>query len=267
MVKEWGKDTELGSWKMVVDKHGPNVAYEALRQGTLPYVPHSLLLPGHRVKWPESHEFLMERKFWKETWRDEITFEAADERADTDSQVAKWLKENQPGCNSHNLQDWETVRASASTGIPENITMECPAETAEPAETAVIKSAQERAIHPEYCGPKYDEAYTSALKNTEKVASVWQKKKKQYEIDLEKAKDHPMCQPVIASATKHIATAEQLFKELEDFNKTAQVKGKGFHSKKELDKASKDCEEVFKADLDIDAAVKALGPLIKVQIG
>ena len=41
--KEWGKTAELCSWQQVLDRHGQNVAYEALRQGTLPYVPHSLL--------------------------------------------------------------------------------------------------------------------------------------------------------------------------------------------------------------------------------
>ena len=36
-IKEWGKTAELGSWKMVLDRLGPVVAYAALRQGTLPY--------------------------------------------------------------------------------------------------------------------------------------------------------------------------------------------------------------------------------------
>ena len=58
-IKEWGNQAELGSWKQVLDRLGPNVAYAALRQGTLPYVPHSFLLPGHGVKWPESHEFVL----------------------------------------------------------------------------------------------------------------------------------------------------------------------------------------------------------------
>ena len=38
-IKEWGKTAELGSWKQVLDRLGQNVAYAALRQGTLPYVP------------------------------------------------------------------------------------------------------------------------------------------------------------------------------------------------------------------------------------
>ena len=38
-IKEWGRQAELSSWKQVLEKLGPNVAYAALRQGTLPYVP------------------------------------------------------------------------------------------------------------------------------------------------------------------------------------------------------------------------------------
>ena len=60
-IKEWGKQTELATWKQVLDRLGENVAYAALRQGRLPYVPHSLLLPGHGVKWPDSHEFVLEK--------------------------------------------------------------------------------------------------------------------------------------------------------------------------------------------------------------
>ena len=64
-VKEWGTEAELGSWKTVLDRRGQNVAYAAPRQGALPYVPHSLLLPGHGVKWLESHEFILSKQFWK----------------------------------------------------------------------------------------------------------------------------------------------------------------------------------------------------------
>ena len=68
-IKEWGKHAELSSWKQVLEKLGNVVAYTALRQGTLPYVPHSLLLPGHGVKWPDSHEFLLEKILAREMER------------------------------------------------------------------------------------------------------------------------------------------------------------------------------------------------------
>ena len=69
-AKEFGKKEELVSWKAVVDLHGEAVAYAALRQGTIPYVPHTLLLPGHGVKWPESHEFVISRRYWSQTWKE-----------------------------------------------------------------------------------------------------------------------------------------------------------------------------------------------------
>ena len=74
LTKRWGQEAELGSWKQVLDRVGHNVAYAALRQGTLPYVPHSLLLPGHGVKWPESHEFVLTNRFWRVSWQSEVEF-------------------------------------------------------------------------------------------------------------------------------------------------------------------------------------------------
>ena len=95
-IKEWGKQTELATWKQVLDRLGENVAYAALRQGTLPYVPHSLLLPGHGVKWPDSHEFVLE-KYWHENWREEVVWQTDDEDP-TAVQVAvdDWLSKIDP---------------------------------------------------------------------------------------------------------------------------------------------------------------------------
>ena len=93
--KTHGHDVELGSWKQVVDRHGPAVAFAALRQGTLPYIPHTLLRPGHGVAWPESHEFILTRRWWKESWRNEITYRGTSE-ADTakeERDIRKWLME------------------------------------------------------------------------------------------------------------------------------------------------------------------------------
>ena len=63
-LKNWGQNVKLGSWKEVLDKHGEDVAYAALRQGTLAHVPHTLLKEGHGVRWPESHQFIMEESWW-----------------------------------------------------------------------------------------------------------------------------------------------------------------------------------------------------------
>ena len=154
-VQEIGSETELGSWKMVLDRHGPNVAFEALRQGTLAYVPHNLLREGHRVKWPESHEFVMDRRFWKTNWRDEISFETDDEHAETQSAIEEWMKQNVPeGDVSRTLQSYEDLMKGANTGIPDDVTMNEPNSDVSytgQADTA-IKSEADRAVHPQHYG-------------------------------------------------------------------------------------------------------------------
>ena len=96
LIKDWGKHVGLGSWKQVLDTLGANVAYAALRQGRLPYVPHSLLLPGHNVKWPESHELVLTKKYWNTSWRDEVEWRTDDEDPDIiNAEVQKWLKKRQ----------------------------------------------------------------------------------------------------------------------------------------------------------------------------
>ena len=90
-VREWGKNVKLGSWKEVVDKHGEAVAYAALRQGTLAHVPHTLLRENHGVKWPNSHQFIMEDSWWTASWREEVNFELAAEREATQAHIQQWL--------------------------------------------------------------------------------------------------------------------------------------------------------------------------------
>ena len=114
-----GNDLELGSWKQVVDRHGSNVAYAALKQGNLPYIPHTLLSPGHGVAWPESHEFILTRKFWKVTWRTEIHYRGS-EKADTAKEqemILDWLKsEGDSPCSG--TDTWESMQGRLQTGIP-----------------------------------------------------------------------------------------------------------------------------------------------------
>ena len=115
-----GHDMELGSWKQVLDRHGKNVAYAALKQGNLPYVPHSLLSAGHGVPWPESHEFVLTRKWWKATWRVEVHYrgkETAD-TADEQAMILEWLnKDGDVSCPD--TDSWESMQGRLQTGIPD----------------------------------------------------------------------------------------------------------------------------------------------------
>ena len=95
-IKERGKRTMLGSWKDVVDNYGEAVAKASLRQGTLPNVPHPFLLPGHGVRWPDSHQFMMEESWWSLSWREKLNFESAGEQEATQAQIEQWLRESAP---------------------------------------------------------------------------------------------------------------------------------------------------------------------------
>ena len=93
---------ELGSWRQVLDRHGPAVAYAALRQRSLPYVPHTLLSEGHNVAWPDSHEFILTRKWWTESWRTEVNFnfggQSEADTAKTERGIQEWLKQEGESC-------------------------------------------------------------------------------------------------------------------------------------------------------------------------
>ena len=91
-IQEINKKYRLASWCKVLDEHGYNVSVAALKQGTLPYIPHTLLRPGHGVKWPESHQFLIEQKWWTETWRTEVSVASSSDSAETRAEIAEFLK-------------------------------------------------------------------------------------------------------------------------------------------------------------------------------
>ena len=74
-----------------------------------------------------------------------------------------------------------------------------------------------------------------------------------------------MCTQVVENAKQHLTKGDTHIKKLEEISRVAQVKGRGVHSKQELEYAVTRCEEVFKADLDTDAAVRALTPLMKLH--
>ena len=114
----------LGSWKDVVDKYGEAVAKASLRQGTPPHVPHPFLLPGHGVRWPDSHQFTMEESWWSLSWREKLNFESAGEQEATQAQVDLWLRENDPPYKVEDNPNLEAIRLAAlQAPIPENVAM------------------------------------------------------------------------------------------------------------------------------------------------
>ena len=262
-IKQWGKETELGSWKQVVDRHGPAVAFAALRQGTLPYVPHSLLLPGHGLKFPESHEFLMARRFWGETWKTEIEY-PDDDPIETQHGIDEFLRKE----NSNTL---EMTVARASRGLPEGVTLPAPppqqdpaatvaptlpAATAHPAATVPIK--QEGV--PAHCGVKYDEAHGSASKNITKVVGQWPGLQKRHELTVLKVQDHPMVKGgmPLQEVQRMLVMCSKKFDQIEKVHLEMQLKGRGFHSMEQLENTQKSCEDIWKLDKSIMSYMKQL---------
>ena len=136
--------------------------------------------------------------------------------------------------------------------------------TPPPAATA-IQSEAEGSIHPDFCGPKYDELHTSTVKNIDKVANIWLKKRSNHNVEVAKAQGHPLCTDVIANAKKHLDRCDELFKHLEDVKTAAAVKGRGHHFRADLEQCGRECEEIYKLDKDISSAVKALAPLMALN--
>ena len=95
------------------------------------------------------------------TWKDEITFGDEDPAA-TPKAIDEFCAAE--GTPDQHIPTWTEFQASAMTGIPNGESTEAPA-PAEPAATSVtVKTEQERAVHPELFGVKYDEQHNSTAK-------------------------------------------------------------------------------------------------------
>ena len=84
-------------------------------------MPHSLLLPGHGVPWPESHEFVLTKKYWHEHWKQEVAFDDEDPVA-TQQAIDEFLASPETQCEEHT--SWTELTATVMTGIPSGETME-----------------------------------------------------------------------------------------------------------------------------------------------
>ena len=170
--KEMLKSCELGSWKQVLDRYGWAVSCAALRQGTLPYVPHSLLKPGHGVAWPEDHEFIRTKSMWTTVWRTEVGQTATGPKSTHD--IEAFLAQHDRGMKDNNLPD--NIR-TAPRAVPQ-----APADSASPAVETPTDSVRAAAdpYWQQNWGPDYDEAHNTALTNIPKAITEWQQKKPRF---------------------------------------------------------------------------------------
>ena len=239
-IKELGIEHEIGSWVAVLKRHCEKVAYAALKQGTLPHKPHGLLLPGHNAPWPESHEFLLERRYWTSSWRKELQGWCDD----TEDPIVQETTDEfaNIGGTMPSLTDW---KSTAQHCIPEGITMVPPAVTATlPAQPL---KANERAVHPDYCGKRYDELYTKETKNMTKAMAEWKKKNDQIEITIIKAETHKLCKgsALLQDLQDEVEANNVIMKELKKKSSENEINGKGFLSVADLEKIGKDCEHLY----------------------
>ena len=160
------------------------------------------------------------------------------------------------------LPEWEDFVKSAATGIPSGL--DCGSLPAEQAHG--IKTEEERAVHPAYCGKKYDDKHTLTQKNLQKIIAEFPKHKSRHDISLAKAENHPLCREVVINTKTVLTAAETTFKKLESTYKSMEVKGKGFLSMKQLEECGEDCEAVWKQNKEIVDMVKALDHLLKLPI-
>ena len=251
-IDSWGKDKQLGSWKQLCDKHGKEVAYRALKQVMIPHVPNTMLMPGHGVQWPENRQFVMEERFWMPHWRDTITWETDDYEfpADLEAQISKFIAES----NDDTPKAWDEFAATAETAIP--TWMHFP----QPAAAAVVQiSDDERAIHPDYSGTKYDELHALTFKNLNKLVSEWAKAKQKVDVNINKIKNVEMCKgPAVVHIDSVVGKCEKLYTGLVDSHTTMMVKAKGVLSIHELNEIKHNIDDLWVHYKDVCDFIKPL---------
>ena len=137
----------------------------------------------------------MEESWWTKSWREEVNFESTGERERTEAIIDQWLQQN-------DSPDLETLLVRASTGIPENLSIE--EARAAPATTAAsIPSAAEKRVHPEFYGPEYDKVYDKAMKNIPGALSAWTKRISKAEVEVAKADGNEFA-AIVMQAMKNV---------------------------------------------------------------
>ena len=258
-LKEWGKTRRLGSWKEVCNIHGENVAIAALKQGNLPYCPHTLLLPGHNLKWPDSHQFILSETYWRDSWEKEVGVEADGEDKDTQHEIDAF-------CDKHKAPEevpaWDAFMKEASTRIPEGEVMPEPTPTPTP---AAEMSESERRVSPEYTGRQYDLVYTNFKKDSKKFVEEWPKKQRNHDVNIKKTTTHSMCSgsPAMKSAVDLLAACVKDFGEIQTTVTGEAVTGKHSLSQTELQACIDKIDRCRSRELDLTSLMK---PLIQLSM-
>ena len=182
------------------------------------------------------------------------------------SAVDEWLVRNDPEGASRHLTV-EELSEAVSTGIPAGETVETPPPAAPAGLTpAEVKNENERAVHPAYCGAKYDELHGTTVKNIQKVVSQWPSKKRDYEIEIEKGDGHPLCanSEPLKEAKHLVATAAAEYAEIEKANKTMQVKGRHHLSIQQLEIITERCAKIWRCNKALEDYKKAIKAMVAI---
>ena len=179
--------------------------------------------------------------------------------------IDDWFVKNDPQGTS-NLLTSEELAASTSTGIPAGEVMTEPT-PAVPAPT-VVKNEHERAVHPDYCGAKYDELYGTTVKNIQKVMQQWPAKKLAHEVEIEKGKKHPMCmgsEPLTQAETL-VTTASTEYAEIAKANKEIAIHGRHYYSKQQLEEITERCASVWQYNKALEDYMKAIKAIVAIPV-
>ena len=259
LVKRHQQIKDWGSWETVLDTNGPPVSYAALQAGTLPHVPRSLFPGGvlHRP-WPDSHEFVVSRELWKESWRKEITFLTEADTSETNRQINVWFANN--GETAIDSTTWDEMLADLRDGIPVGVTSRPPPM----ADTAV--SGQEPAVCPD-TGPAYDELHAKATKHFQKLMNEWPRSKVKYQITLASSENLARCGEVAADITELMAQIDIGLAIITRTSNTIQAKGKGYCSDEDLRLSLAKCEYIAVSSKSLVDMCKVLTSLSQIKYG
>ena len=131
-----------------------------------------------------------------------------------------------------------------------------------------LKNEHERAVHPDYCGPRYDELYGTTVKNIQKVMQQWPGKKLSHEVEIERGKTHPMCmgsEPLTQAETL-VTAASTEYAEIAKANKDIAIHGRHYYSKQQLEEITERCAVVWQCSKALDEYLKAVKVIVALPV-